>query len=230
MSGYRQMRRHARQARRAGMQPMMVINSGDPFPELAIVVIARWAWRYRSELAPLAAVAAALAGAGLVGARRAARWRPAVLAAALAAAAAAGRVRREARPARPAGAALRRRGDARGRGVAGAGRRARPARRAAAARPGHRRAGAVGAVVGAPPPARQGPRGTDPRRLAGHRPNAVGLAGSAVMSATVDLWGWRARFRLARGQTITDVIAEDSRDRVGAWHLPGRGARLPDPR
>jgi S-DNA-T family DNA segregation ATPase FtsK/SpoIIIE len=36
---------------------------------------------------------------------------------------------------------------------------------------------------------------------------AVGLAGSAVMSATVDVWGWRARFRLARGQTITDVIA-----------------------
>ena len=36
---------------------------------------------------------------------------------------------------------------------------------------------------------------------------AVGLAGSAVMSATVDMWGWRARFRLARGQTITDVIA-----------------------
>ena len=28
------------------------------------------------------------------------------------------------------------------------------------------------------------------------------------MSAVVDLWGWRARFRLARGQTITDVIAK----------------------
>ena len=36
---------------------------------------------------------------------------------------------------------------------------------------------------------------------------AVGLAGSQVMSAVVDVWGWRARFRLARGQTITDVIA-----------------------
>src|SRR6202042_3442906 len=35
----------------------------------------------------------------------------------------------------------------------------------------------------------------------------IGLAGSQVMSATVDVWGWRARFRLARGQTITDVIA-----------------------
>ena len=33
----------------------------------------------------------------------------------------------------------------------------------------------------------------------------IGLIGSEVMSATVDVWGWRARFRLARGQTITDV-------------------------
>jgi S-DNA-T family DNA segregation ATPase FtsK/SpoIIIE len=37
---------------------------------------------------------------------------------------------------------------------------------------------------------------------------AVGLAGSQVMSAMVDLWGWRARFRLARGQTIHDVITK----------------------
>jgi len=37
---------------------------------------------------------------------------------------------------------------------------------------------------------------------------AIGLAGSQVMSATVDVWGWRARFRLARGQTITDVVGE----------------------
>ena len=33
----------------------------------------------------------------------------------------------------------------------------------------------------------------------------VGLAGSEIMSATVDLWGWRALLRLARGQTIADV-------------------------
>src|SRR5260370_200015 len=37
---------------------------------------------------------------------------------------------------------------------------------------------------------------------------AIGLAGSQVTSATVDVWGWRARFRLARGQTIRDVIAK----------------------
>jgi hypothetical protein len=37
---------------------------------------------------------------------------------------------------------------------------------------------------------------------------AIGLAGTEVMSATVDVWGWRARFRLARGQTIADVVAK----------------------
>ncbi|URN05507.1 cell division protein FtsK [Actinomadura madurae] len=36
----------------------------------------------------------------------------------------------------------------------------------------------------------------------------VGLAGSRAQSAVVDVWGWRARFALARGQTIQDVIAK----------------------
>ena len=36
---------------------------------------------------------------------------------------------------------------------------------------------------------------------------AIGLTGSRVMSAVVDVWGWKARFALARGQTIADVIA-----------------------
>src|SRR5580693_6458857 len=56
------MRRQARLARRSGLQPMMVINTGEGLPETVGVVLARWAWRYRSELAPLG-VAAALAGA-----------------------------------------------------------------------------------------------------------------------------------------------------------------------
>ena len=54
MSTYRRMRRQARQARHSGLQPMMVINTGEPFPDTAVVVLARFAWRYRSELAPLA--------------------------------------------------------------------------------------------------------------------------------------------------------------------------------
>jgi hypothetical protein len=38
--------------------------------------------------------------------------------------------------------------------------------------------------------------------------HSVGLAGSQIMSAIVDVWGWHARLRLARGQTINDVIAK----------------------
>ena len=53
MTRYRQMRRHARQARRAGLQPMLFINPNDPLPELVIIVISRWLWRYRSAFAPL---------------------------------------------------------------------------------------------------------------------------------------------------------------------------------
>ena len=63
VSTYRRMRRQARQARRSGLQPMMVINSGEPFPETVGVMLLRWAWRYRSELAPL-------------GRHRCASWRP----------------------------------------------------------------------------------------------------------------------------------------------------------
>ncbi|WP_243712500.1 FtsK/SpoIIIE domain-containing protein [Actinomadura sp. 6K520] len=37
---------------------------------------------------------------------------------------------------------------------------------------------------------------------------SVGLAGSRAQSAVVDVWGWRARFALARGQTIQDVIGK----------------------
>ncbi len=61
MTSYRRMRRQARQVRRSGMQPMMVFNSGDQLPETAGVVLLRWAWRYRSELAPLY-LAALIAG------------------------------------------------------------------------------------------------------------------------------------------------------------------------
>jgi len=52
MSRYRKMRRQARHVRRSGIQPMMVINSGDQLPDSIIMAALRWAWRYRSELAP----------------------------------------------------------------------------------------------------------------------------------------------------------------------------------
>ncbi|MFF5233900.1 FtsK/SpoIIIE domain-containing protein [Dactylosporangium sp. NPDC000521] len=37
--------------------------------------------------------------------------------------------------------------------------------------------------------------------------DSIGLAGSRVMSAVVDVWGWRARIKLNNGQTVADVIS-----------------------
>jgi hypothetical protein len=205
MSGNRQMRRHARQARRAGMQPMMVINSGDPFPELAIAVIARFAWRYRSELAPAAVTAAlAAAGAWLHAAHPGAS--AAVLAGSLAAACAVA-----AFGARVGLARLAERAYAGAVLLAGGAWLALAAALGPLARPLPLSLG-IGALVLSVPwwaHRRRRARVRVERALAAWPDiaRAVGLAGSAVMSATVDIWGWRARFRLARGQTITDVMA-----------------------
>jgi hypothetical protein len=186
------------------MQPMFMI-SGDPsqFPAPFGVVLARWAWRCRSELAPLA-VTAALAGAGAW--LRAAHPGAAVpiLAGALAAAVAV-----VVFGARAGLAPLAERA------YAGAVLLAGGAWLALAAALGPLTpplpfALAVGALVLSVPwwaHRRRRARVRVERTLAAWPDiaRAVGLAGSAVMSATVDVWGWRARFRLARGQTITDV-------------------------
>ena len=59
---------------------MMVINAGsDQFPAPLGVLLARWAWRYRSELAP-AGVAAAMTGAGWWAHARFPQWWGLVLA------------------------------------------------------------------------------------------------------------------------------------------------------
>ena len=79
MTSYRRMRRQARQIRRSGMQPMMVIN-GDPsqFPTPVGVILARFAWRYRSELAPFG-VAAMTLGAACWTHAALAKWWPVIL-------------------------------------------------------------------------------------------------------------------------------------------------------
>ena len=80
MSGYRQMRRRARQARRAGMEPMMVINSGDQFPEpLGVIILAslgRLAFRHRSAFAPVWVALAAFIAASAAHGHHARWWLP----------------------------------------------------------------------------------------------------------------------------------------------------------
>jgi S-DNA-T family DNA segregation ATPase FtsK/SpoIIIE len=50
---------------------------------------------------------------------------------------------------------------------------------------------------------------------------AVGLAGSRVLSAAVDLWGWRARMTLRPGQTVADVVAHVPAIESGLGTRPG---------
>ncbi len=59
MSTYRQIRRQTRRARRAGLQPIVVIDS--PLPVPVALLLARFAWRYRSEIAPATTAGAVLA-------------------------------------------------------------------------------------------------------------------------------------------------------------------------
>jgi hypothetical protein len=206
MSRYRQIRRHARQARRAGMEPMMVINSGDPLPELAAVTIARWAWRYRSELAPLA-IACLVAGPGSYAhAALSSRWLLILAAAGTAAWVPAAFGARFGLPTRlerlyVAVTVL-----------AGGTWDAMAAAMSPLARPLPQALGIGGLLLSVPWWANRRRRAkvrvertiaTWPV-IAAH----IGLAGSEIMSATVDLWGWRALLRLARGQTITDVMAK----------------------
>jgi S-DNA-T family DNA segregation ATPase FtsK/SpoIIIE len=57
----------------------------------------------------------------------------------------------------------------------------------------------------------------------------IGLAGSRVLSAVVDVWGWRARFALARGQTIADVIAKLPAIESGLGTFRGAVRAVPTP-
>jgi|SRR6266568_3359195 len=200
------MRRQARLARRSGLQPMMVINTGDAFPETVAVVLARWAWRYRSALAPVGVAAGLVAAAWWLHHTRPHGWLPIAVLAGVAAWAVALFGARWRFP-----ALIERVYAAITIYVAGiwlsaataVGPKVTPLPQALV----------IGAVI------LSVPWWTHRRRRAKVKlerklqawpdiAKAIGLAGAEVMSATVDVWGWRARFRLARGQTISDVVAK----------------------
>jgi hypothetical protein len=227
MTSPRKIRGHARRMRRYGLQPMVVINSGDPLPDLVIVLIARWLWRYRSELAPPALGAAATITAWGLHATHP-HWWPALAAATVAVAAAAGL----------AGPRLglvtcAERGYAMTVASATGGWLAT----ATAAGPGRRPLPLALAlavcVLGVPWWAHRRRRArVRVERLLAAWPEiapAVGLAGSRVMSAAVDVWGWRARFGLARGQTITDVISKLPAIESGLGTFRGAARVYPTP-
>jgi hypothetical protein len=205
VSTYRRMRRQARAARRSGLQPMMVINSGEPFPETAGSVLLRWAWRYRSELAPLGVTVVIVCAAWWLHAARPHWWGfiagfTSVAAWTLAAFGA--RLGLPARIERLYAAIT----------TLAAGAWISAATALSPFTSPLPQTLIIGALVLSVPwwaHRRRRARVRVERKLEAWPDiaNAIGLAGSQVMSATVDVWGWRARLRLARGQTIADVIA-----------------------
>jgi S-DNA-T family DNA segregation ATPase FtsK/SpoIIIE len=203
VSSYRQIRRQTRRARRAGLQPIVVIES--PFPVPVALLLARLAWRYRSEIAPASTAGAALGMGWWLHTTHPGWW-----------------------------ALLLGGSDLTAAGLFVLGGRVgltRPTERVYAAAAALVGGGwlAVAALLGpSTPPMPQllilcglifaVPWWAHRRRRAKARmqrtiaawpdiAKSVSLPGSKIQSASVDLWGWRARVRLARGQTIADVTA-----------------------
>jgi FtsK/SpoIIIE family len=223
----RRMRRRARRMHRYGLQPVMVINSTDQLPDTIVVLIFWWAWRYRSELAPLFLATATAFLAWMLHLTHP-QWWPAILAVAVLA----------------------------GCGLAVTGHRfGLPASIdclyaavvVTATGGWFAAATAMGPLAGPLPHlwvigglSLAVPWWAHRRRRARVRverkleawpeiARAVGLAGSQVMSAVVDVWGWRARFRLARGQTIDEVRARLSAIESGLGIFRGAARVYPTP-
>jgi hypothetical protein len=185
---------------------MVVIDPNAPLPELVIVALGRVLWRYRSELAPLTLAMATAFAAWILHAGHP-RWWPAfTVAAAIGVLAIAIMGERFGLASRAE------------RGFAMVVTAATGGWLAAATGlgPGHPPLPGIlhltTCVLGVPWWAHRRRRAkVRVERLLAAWPEIapnVGLAGSRVMSAVVDVWGWRAQFGLARGQTITEVIAK----------------------
>jgi S-DNA-T family DNA segregation ATPase FtsK/SpoIIIE len=203
MSTYRQIRRQTRRARKAGLQPIVVIDSPPLVP--AGILLARLAWRYRSEVAPATTAGAVLLAGWWLHHGHAGLWAWLLAASDLAAftltmfGARIG-LHRLAERVYAATATL-----------AAGGWLAVAALLGPFTSPMPQALG-IGALILAVPwwaHRRRRARVRVQRAVAAWPDiaKAIGLPGSKIQSATVDLWGWRARVRLARGQTIADVTA-----------------------
>lgn len=206
MSRTRQMRRHAHKMRRHGLQPMVIIDRDDKFPDVAAVLVARALWRYRSELAPVYLVAVlAISGAVLHVVHP--EWWPWLLGAATVAAWALAifgeRVGLVRRIERLYAAAVTMSGGAWLTAATALGVTFQPLPQILVC------GGSVLAVPWWAHRRRRAKVRVD-RQIAAwpEIAQAVGLPGSRAQSAVADVWGWRARFALARGQTIQDVMAK----------------------
>ncbi|WP_326640125.1 cell division protein FtsK [Nonomuraea fuscirosea] len=199
-----QMRRNARRMRRYGVEPMALITEDLDFAPLVIASIARAVWRYRSELAPLT-IAAAVLVTGVILRRWFPEWWPTVIIAAVLVAGAVAIWGRWVNLPRPIE-----------RGYAAVTTAFVGTWLTLAAYQGPFTAPlpavlGIGTLVLAVPwwaHRRRRARVRVERTLAAWPDiaQAVGLAGSRVQSAIVDLWGYRFRLGLGLGQTVEDAL------------------------
>ncbi|WP_243716985.1 FtsK/SpoIIIE domain-containing protein [Actinomadura sp. KC345] len=185
---------------------MVVIDSDGPFPDVAGVLVARAMWRYRSELAPVYMVAALVLGATLLHLTHP-EWWPWMLGLATAIAWALALFGER------VGLALRIERIYAATVALGAGGWLSAATALGIAyRPLPLMLAGGGFVLALPwwVHRRRRAKVRVDRQIAAwpEIAQSVGLAGSRAQSAVVDVWGWRARFALARGQTIQDVIGK----------------------
>jgi hypothetical protein len=200
------LRRNARRMRRYGVEPMMVLSDDLEFAPIILVTIARAMWRYRSELAPLTMMLLTFTGGAILHTSYAIWWPTTLILTAVAAWALAlfGRWVNLTRPIERNYAAtivmL----------IGGWAAAAQAVGPFTAPLPAVLVIG--GLVAGLPWWAhrRRRARVRVERTLAAwpEISHAVGLAGSRIQSAIVDLWGYRARIALARGQTVEDAVAK----------------------
>jgi hypothetical protein len=203
VSTYRRARRQARRARRAGLQPIVVIDRG--LPVSVWVILARLTWRYRSEIGP-----AVMAGLVLVTGwwlhTAYPDWWPLLIVASDLAALALARFGGHIQLTQPA---------------------ERVYAAAAALAVGGWLAIAMilspltspmlaallfGALIFSVPWWANRRRRAQARlqRVFAAWPDiaqSIGLPGTKIQSARIDRWGWRARVKLAYGQTIADLAA-----------------------
>ncbi|MEC3994477.1 FtsK/SpoIIIE domain-containing protein [Actinacidiphila sp. DG2A-62] len=208
------MRAYGRRARRSrNAQPLMIVADGSPLVD-ALAGLVRLAFRYRSELAPLTTALGLEIAAVWLHAAHPAWWRyaPVAVLAVLVTV-----VRRLDRAEERWYAAVL---------AVGAGAWLAAAARSGPTRPPLPTLLAVTTAAGAVP------WWTHRRRRVRVRVDrtirawpgvaeAVGLAGSHVLSAVVDLWGWRARMTLRPGQTVADVVAHVPAIESGLGTRPG---------
>jgi hypothetical protein len=203
VTSYRQIRRQTRRARRAGLQPIVVIDGPAFVP--AGVVIARFAWRYRSEIAPAVTAAAILAAGWWLHHGHTDLWTETLVASDLTA------FSLTVFGARIGLGRLAERIYAAAVVLAAGGYLAVAALLGPFTDPMPQVLGIGASVLAIPWWAhrRRRARASVQRTIAAWPDiaKAAGLPGAKIQSARVDLWGWRARVKLARGQTIADVTA-----------------------